>query len=79
MAVRLEILASPLRALVDNRPELELPFVPGETVAAFLDRFFRAYPGFRRATTDEGGRLLYEYQIWHEGHMVRGDGFQQVP
>jgi len=34
MSVTVQLLASPLRGLVDNRPELELPFMTGETVAA---------------------------------------------
>jgi len=78
MSVTVQLLASPLRGLVDNRPELELPFMTGETVAALLERLFRAYPTFRPETMDEAGELLYEYQIWHEGEMVRGEGFRRI-
>jgi molybdopterin converting factor small subunit len=78
MGVTVQLLASPLRALVDNRPELTLPFVPGETIAAFLDRLFVAYPGLRKETTREDGELLFEYQVWHAEQMVRGDRFHTV-
>ncbi len=61
-----------------DRAELELPFVEGETVRAFLERLFRAYPALRPEMMDETGNLLFEYQIWYEDEMVRGEGFQRV-
>lgn len=78
MGVTVHLLASPLRGLVDNRPELELPFVPGETVRALMERLFRSYPTLRREVTDETGQLLFEYQVWHDEEMVRGHGFDRV-
>jgi len=78
VSVTLHLLASPLRALVDNRAEIEMPFVEGETVKAFLERLFQAYPALRRETMDEAGELLYEYQIWHDEEMVRDEGFRRV-
>jgi molybdopterin converting factor small subunit len=78
MGVTVELLASPLRALVDSRAQLTLSFVPGETLGAFLDRRFTAYPGLRRETTGEDGGLRFEYQVWHAEEMVRGDGFRRV-
>jgi len=78
MPVTVHLLASPLRGLVDNRATLELPSVEGETIAAFLERFFRAYPALRREVIDATGELAFEYQIWHAEAMVRGDGFQRV-
>ncbi len=78
MPVTVHLLASPLRGRVDNRPSLELPFVPGETLGSFLERLFGVYPALRRETTDERGQLLYEYQVWHGEEMVRGDGFRRL-
>ena len=78
MPVTVDLLASPLRGLVENRPSLELPYVAGETIRAFLERLFQAYPRLRRETTDDRGQLLFEYQIWYEEEMVRGAGFDHV-
>ena len=78
MPVTVHLLASPLRGLVDNRPALEMPYIAGETIRAFLERLFRDYPALRRETMDERGELYYEYQIWHEEEMVRGEGFGRL-
>lgn len=58
MGVTVQLLPSHLRALVDNRAELTLPFGREETIAAFLGRLFVAYPRLRRETTREDGELL---------------------
>lgn len=78
MPVTVHLLASPLRGKVDNRATLELPFVEGETVRAFLERLFRAYPALRPEMLDDAGNLLFEYQIWYADEMVRGEGFDCV-
>lgn len=78
MSVTVQLLASPLRAKAGNRAALELPFVPGEPVAALLERLFQAYPALRPEMLDEAGNLLFEYQIWYEEEMVRGEGFHRV-
>lgn len=78
MPVTVHLLASPLRALVDDRPEIELPYVEGETVETFLNRLFRAYPALRREVADEAGDLRFEYQIWLDEEMMRGEGLHRV-
>ena len=78
MPVTVHLLASPLRGKVDNRPALELPFVEGETVRAFLEPLFRAYPALRPELVDAAGDLLFEYQIWYADEMVRSEDFDRA-
>ncbi|MGH7321464.1 MAG: MoaD/ThiS family protein [Candidatus Rokuibacteriota bacterium] len=78
MPITAMLLASPLRGRLDNRPELELPYVAGETVATFLDRLFQRYPMLRSEMMVEARSLLYEYQVWHNEEMVRDDGFERA-
>lgn len=71
MAVTVLLLAPPLRGRLGDRSALELPAVAGESVGAFLERLFAAYPVLRQEMVDPAGRVLYEYQVWHNDELVR--------